>query len=265
MQARRRFGQHFLEAAWAHRVVAAIEPSADDVFVEIGPGRGALTMPLARAARRVVAVELDRDLVAWLGPRLPANVTLVAGDVLQTPLAALLPDDLDRGAARVVGNLPYNISTPILFRLLAWGSQGVFRDATVMLQREVADRIAASPGSKAYGVLTVAVQLDASVTPVLSLPPGAFRPAPDVWSSVVRLGFRPSPVTIHDRDVFDRVVKGVFLHRRKTLANALKSTAEGRDRDTAGLLRSVGIDPSRRAETLTLGEFAALASALSGP
>jgi 16S rRNA (adenine1518-N6/adenine1519-N6)-dimethyltransferase len=264
MKARKRFGQHFLEPAWSQRLVAALEPSADDVFVEIGPGRGALTLPLAHQVRRVVCVELDRDLVEWLGPRLPPNVTLVSGDVLQTPLADLLPPDVGAGPARVVGNLPYNISTPVLFRLIEWQrSAGIFRDATVMLQREVAERIAANPGSKAYGVLSIALQMEASVTPLLELPPGAFRPAPEVWSSVVRLAFHPPAVQVTDRDVFDRVVKGVFLHRRKTLANALKATAEGRDLDTSAFLASLGIDPARRPETLSLDEFAAVANRLA--
>ena len=264
MRARRRFGQHFLEPAWARRLVAALAPDPTDVFVEVGPGRGALTIPLAAAVRRVVAVELDRDLVTWLEPRLPSNATLVSGDVLQTPLTVLLPADVDPGAARMVGNLPYNISTPILFRLLEWRrTADAFRDATVMLQREVAERIAARPGTKAYGVLSVAIQMEASVTPLLALPPGAFRPAPDVSSSVVRLDFHPPAVAVDDRVAFDRVVKGVFMHRRKTLANALKAAADGRDLDTPAVLRSAGIDPGRRPETLTLGEFAALANRIT--
>ena len=263
MRPRKRFGQHFLEAAWAQRLVAAIEPSAGDHFLEIGPGRGALTLPLARAARSVVAVEVDRDLVGWLRPRLPGNATVVEGDVLETPLADLLPAGLPPGGARVVGNLPYYISTPILFRLLEiQRASAPFLDACLMLQREVADRIAARPGTKAYGVLTVAVQLESDVSQILALPPGAFRPAPAVSSAVVRLRFRPPAVAVGDRAAFDALVRAIFAKRRKTLANSLRPFASGLGLDTAGLLAATGIDPGRRPETLGLEELAALASRL---
>ncbi len=264
MKARKRFGQHFLEASWAERLVAALHLGPDDDVVEIGPGRGALTFPLARVVRRLVAVELDRDLVTWLSPRLPDNVTLVQGDVLDTPLAALLPADVPVSAVRVVGNLPYNISSPILFRLIdAHRDTGAFRDATVMLQREVAERLAARPGGKDYGVLSIAAQLAADVTPLMALPPGAFRPAPTVSSAVIRLTFRPPSVAIDDRVLFDGMVKSLFMQRRKTLGNAFKPFAFTRGADPAEVLRATGLDATRRPETLDLPELAQLCAALA--
>jgi 16S rRNA (adenine1518-N6/adenine1519-N6)-dimethyltransferase len=264
VKARKRFGQHFLEAAWAERLVAALRLDPQDDVLEIGPGRGALTFPLARAVRRLVAVELDRDLVEWLAPRMPPNGRLVSGDVLTTPLASLLPDDVAPASVRVVGNLPYNISSPILFRLIeAHRSTGAFRDATVMLQREVAERVAASPGGKDYGVLSIAVQLEADVRMVLALPPGAFRPVPAVSSAVVRLTFKPPAARVDDRAVFDAMVRALFTQRRKTVGNALKSAAHSRGTDAAAVLHAAGVDPGRRPETLDLAELAAMANLLA--
>jgi 16S rRNA (adenine1518-N6/adenine1519-N6)-dimethyltransferase len=264
MRARKRFGQHYLDATWAERLVAAMRLDPDDLIVEIGPGRGALTFPLARAVRRIMAIELDRDLVAWLLPRLPAHVRLVEGDVLDTPFDVLAPPGTPPGTARVVGNLPYNISTPILFRLLAMHlATGRLRDATVMLQREVADRLVAAPGSKTYGILSISLQLDADVSMLLTLPPGAFRPVPQVSSAVVRLSFRAPAVEVHDRGVFDAMVRSIFAQRRKTVGNALKSLATARGTDAASVLRLAGIDPARRPETLHLEELAALAGQLA--
>lgn len=264
MKPRKRFGQHFLEPAWVDRLVAAIAPGADESFLEIGPGRGALTLPLARRARHVVAVEIDRDLVAWLRPRLPDNATLVEGDALTLPASALLPADTAPAAVRVVGNLPYYISTPILFRLLALRrTAGAFQDACVMLQAEVAERVSAAPGSRAWGVLSVAIQLDADVSVLLWLPPGAFRPAPAVSSAVVRLRFRPPAVQLADRAVFDGMVRAMFAQRRKTSGNALKAFAGQRGADAAAVLRLAGVDPGRRPETLTLAELAGVAGRLA--
>ena len=171
MRARRRFGQHFLEPAWVDRVVQAIQPSAADAFLEIGPGHGALTLSLASRVREIVAVEIDRDLAPQLAARAPANVRVLEADFLRTPRESLFEG---AGVMRVAGNLPYNISTPILFRLLALAELGTrIVDATVMLQREVADRLAAHPGTKDWGVLSACQQLRATVHPVLALPPGA--------------------------------------------------------------------------------------------
>lgn len=194
MRARRRFGQHFLEPAWIDKVVEAIAPRTSDWFIEIGPGRGALTLALAPRVAALTAVEIDRELVAGLRPRLPPHARLVEGDFLQVPAAAWLPETPgDR--VRVAGNLPYYISSPILARLCALAREtGRLHDATLMLQLEVAERLAAPPGSKTCGVLSIQARLDAEASLLLELPPGAFRPRPEVRSAVVRLRFRPSPV-----------------------------------------------------------------------
>lgn len=257
MRARKRYGQHFLQPEWAAKLVAAIDPQPGDRFLEIGPGPGALTLRLAPRVEQLTAVEVDRDMVALLRPQVPANVTLVEGDVLEADLDALLAGD---GGTRVAGNLPYNISSPILFRLLdAHLRSGSVRDATLMLQREVADRLEAAPGTKDYGVLSIAVQLHADVRRLLSLPPGAFRPAPKVHSTVLRLSFRAPAVSLEDPAVFDSMVRSMFTQRRKTLSNALRPFAATRGADAAAALAAAGIDPTRRPETLQLEELARLA------
>ena len=175
MRARRRFGQHFLEDVWVRKVVAAIDPQPDDVLLEIGPGRGALTVPLAAHARAVVAIEVDRDLAAYLPTIAPPHVRVVQGDFLDIPLTSVLPAPSEASRIRVAGNLPYNISSPILFRLLeARAEDRRIADATLMLQKEVADRLVAPVGTRDYGVLTVLIGRRARVTHLLTLPPGAF-------------------------------------------------------------------------------------------
>jgi 16S rRNA (adenine1518-N6/adenine1519-N6)-dimethyltransferase len=260
-RARKRFGQHFLEPAWVARLIAALQASPEDTFLEIGPGRGALTKPLAPLVRRLVAVEIDRDLAAALPPLLPANVRIVEADFLEVDLAALLAEE--RQPVRVVGNLPYNVSSPILFKLLHAAAQGrVLRDAVLMLQKEVADRLVAKPGGADYGVLAIQVALLADVERLLTLPPGAFRPPPKVTSAVVRLRFRAPAAEIGDPDAFERIVRGVFLQRRKTLANALKPVAHTFGRDAAEVLAQSGLDPTRRPETLSVEDFARLTRAV---
>lgn len=257
--ARRRFGQHFLEPVWADKVVRAIAPGRDDVFLEIGPGRGILTLRLASRVSRLIAVEIDRDLVADLLPRLPANASVITGDVLGVDLAAALSSVGGSTPVRVAGNLPYNVSSPILFRLLQLQHQRALTDLTLMLQREVADRLVAQPGTAEYGVLSVLVQWRADVTRLLTLPPGAFRPPPGVTSAVVRAVFRPSPLPVIDGGVFERMVRGMFTQRRKTLGNALAAFAGERGIPPARALREAGIDPKRRPETLEIVEMARLA------
>jgi 16S rRNA (adenine1518-N6/adenine1519-N6)-dimethyltransferase len=265
VKARKRFGQHFLEPAWVAKLVAAIEPEPDDSFVEIGPGKGAITLPLLQRSGRVLAIEVDRDLVAALRSSERPGLTVVQADVLDTDLPSLVQQW--QGAplgpshqVRVVGNLPYNISSPILFMLLrvAAATAGL-RDASLMLQREVADRLRAAAGTKEYGVLTVLTAVHADVQPVLHLPPGAFRPAPKVSSSVIRLVFRPPRVTLTDEALFVRMVRTIFTQRRKTTTNALKPFAEGFDVSAAEALSVAGLDGRRRPETLQLVELAQLA------
>jgi 16S rRNA (adenine1518-N6/adenine1519-N6)-dimethyltransferase len=252
---RKRYGQHFLEPAWAEKLVKAIDPQPDDRFLEIGPGPGALTMRLAPRVAHLTAVEIDRDIVAALASQVPPNVEIVEGDFLEMDLGPLAKG----GRLRVAGNLPYNISSPIMFRLLDAQATMPLVDATLMLQREVAERIEAGPGSRDYGVLSIMVAMGAEVRRVLSLPPGAFRPPPKVHSAVVRLSFRPAPVETRDRQVFDGMVRSIFTQRRKTLLNALRPFAAMRGVDAATALRQAGIDSRRRPETLDLVELARLA------
>jgi 16S rRNA (adenine1518-N6/adenine1519-N6)-dimethyltransferase len=259
-RARKRYGQHFLEPAWADKLVAAIDPRPEDRFLEIGPGAGALTVRLAPAVAHLVAVEIDANLVAELRGRVPGNVTLVHGDFLEFDLV----DVAREGPLRVAGNLPYNISSPILFKLLRdHRNTGRLRDATLMLQREVAERIEAVPGTKDYGVLSILVGLDADVRHVLTLPPGAFRPAPKVQSAVVRLDFREPEITLDDRVLFEQMVRTIFTQRRKTLLNALRPLADSRRVDPRQALQSAAIDGSRRPETLDLPELARLANTIN--
>lgn len=265
-KARKRFGQHFLEAAWVNKLVAAVGATKDDAILEIGPGRAAITRPLSDLAGKMLAIEVDRDLAAELEASGLPNLTVVTGDFLSIDLLPILADWLGDppGPAhqfRVVGNLPYNISSPILFTLLDLAAKtGGVRDAMLMLQKEVADRLVAKVGTGDYGVLTILTALSADVTRILSLPPGAFRPQPKVHSAVVRLTFRPPTVEIADVDVFTRMVRTMFTQRRKTSGNALKPFGVERGIDAAKALADAGIDPMRRPETLQLAELAALAA-----
>jgi 16S rRNA (adenine1518-N6/adenine1519-N6)-dimethyltransferase len=235
------------------KVAGAIAPQPDETFLEIGPGLGALTRPLAAAAKEVFAVEIDRDLAGRIRESGLANVHVIEGDFLD--LQELPRVDT---ALRVAGNLPYNVASPILFKLADFHEAGVpLADVTVMLQREVADRLLAEPGIRDYGVLTVLIRHTADVQRLLNLPPGAFRPSPKVQSSVVRLRFHPPAPRVRSRPAFRALVQAAFTHRRKTLANALRSSLA-----SAGVideaLAATGIDGTRRPETLTIEEFAHL-------
>ena len=251
MRRMKRFGQHFLEPAWVEKVIRAIDPRSDQTFVEIGPGHGALTRPLAARARAVTAVEIDGDLVGELRRTMPLNVTIVEGDFLRFGIR-------DAGNHfRVAGNLPYNVASPMLFRLVELYRAGVrLTDATVMLQREVADRLLAKPGGRDYGVLSVLIRQSATIDRLLNLPAGAFRPAPRVLSSVVRLRFHPDEPAVRSRQLFSELVQAVFTRRRKTMANAVR--ALGNAPPLPGWL-----DGTRRPETLTVAEFARLADDFS--
>ncbi len=268
MRPRRRFAQHFLEQAWVAKLVDKVAPRPADAILEIGPGRGAVTLELATRVRRLVAIEVDRDLAAALGSRVPPHVTVVEGDVLRLDLVPILrgleaaarPD----GRVRIVGNLPYNISSPILFRIMELVRAGVtLHDATIMLQREVADRVAAGPGSGDWGPLGIAIQLRADVTRLLALPPGAFRPAPRVHSAVIQLRFVEPRVALTSEPAFNSLVRALFTQRRKTILNALRPFATSRQLDPAALLASAGLDPGRRPETFGIEELARLAQLLA--
>jgi 16S rRNA (adenine1518-N6/adenine1519-N6)-dimethyltransferase len=259
---RKRFGQHFLEPAWVDKVVRAIDPKPDETFVEIGPGRGALTRPLAARAKAVVAYEIDRDLAAELRDTAPPNVTVIEGDFLDR-----LTSDfrLQTSHLRVAGNLPYNVASPIMFKLAELFAAGLpFADATLMLQREVADRLVAKPGTREYGVLSVLLQHVADVQLILKLPAGAFRPPPKVLSALVRLRFHAPDPPVASPGMFADLVRSVFTRRRKTLSNALLAV-EKRGRESFServvSLEQAGLDGRRRPETLTVAEFARLADA----
>lgn len=250
---KKRFGQHFLrDAAIVQRIVRAIGPRPGDRIVEIGPGDGALTIPLLREMGRLTVIELDRDLL----PRL----AVLAGDdgVLEVINADILDVDLtalaDGSPLRVVGNLPYNISTPILFHCIA--HIDAIRDMHFMLQREVVERMAAEPGSRTYGRLSVMLQLVCEVDALLSVPASAFEPSPKVESAVVRLTPRPAADRpAHEEDeCIARIVRAAFGQRRKTLSNAL------RDVVSSEAMVSAGIDPGKRAEQLAPRDYVALAT-----
>ncbi|MCP5279378.1 MAG: 16S rRNA (adenine(1518)-N(6)/adenine(1519)-N(6))-dimethyltransferase RsmA [Thiobacillus sp.] len=251
-RAKKHLGQHFLvDQHYIARIVAAIRPEPDDLMVEIGPGPGALTRPLLDALRHLHVVEFDRDMVARLQAELPAErLAIHQTDALNFDFGALGND------LRVVGNLPYNISSPLLFHLADYAA-GI-RDMTFMLQKEVVDRMAAAPDTPDYGRLSVMLQARFAVTRLFIVPPGAFQPPPKVDSAIVRLVPLPAeavPCTNHK--VFADVVARAFGQRRKTLRNTLKGVAD----DTA--FAAVGIDPARRGETLSVAEFAALANHLT--
>ena len=267
---KKRFGQHFLrDARVIERIVAAFAPQPTDHVVEIGPGEGVLTQALAGRVAHLDLVELDRDLAAQLAHTYAGAPAIAVhqADALKFDFRALAPHrdvpvsretggrerPVPGQALRLIGNLPYNISTPLLFHALE--QVECVRDMLFMLQKEVVDRLAAPPGGKDYGRLSVMVQYRCRVEKLFTVPPGAFNPPPKVDSAVVRLTPHATPpVGVRDPAVFARVVQAAFSQRRKTLRNSLKGLV------SAEAMTALGIDPVRRAETLGLQEFAALAN-----
>lgn len=251
----RPFGQHFLRHEPAHDLVDLIDPRPDDIFLEIGPGALAITSLLAARCKAVVAVEVDRRLIDELKGRVPGNVTLVPGDALDIDYRALIP----RGS-RLAGNLPYAISSPLLRRFLDHHDH--FTDAHLMLQKEVAERIASPPGSKAYGILSVFYGLWADVSIVQRLKPRDFSPPPKVDSAVIRCRFLPAPrYPVQDMKSLETLVRLSFTQRRRTIENNLRL----RYPDLKHYFKLAGISEVRRAETLTVAEFARLAEVLPAP
>jgi 16S rRNA (adenine1518-N6/adenine1519-N6)-dimethyltransferase len=259
---RKRFGQNFLhDPGTIARILAAIGPKPRDRLVEIGPGRGAITHGLLAAAGRLDVVELDRDLIPLLAKRFPpeTGLTIHNADALAFDLCALLSagNSPERPAAerlRLVGNLPYNISTPLLFRFL--GQTDCIQDMHLMLQKEVVERIAADPGGHDYGRLSVGIQAYCQVSALFTIGPGAFTPAPKVESAFLRLTpYRPPPHPVADRATLTRLVAQAFSQRRKTLRNTLKGTLP------PGLLEAQGIDPGQRAEEIPVEAYIRLANA----
>jgi 16S rRNA (adenine1518-N6/adenine1519-N6)-dimethyltransferase len=252
--ARKRFGQHFLhDRGVLDRIVQEMAPQPDQALVEIGPGRGALTERLLGRSRTLDAVEIDRDLVALLRERLghTAGFELHQCDALEFDFAALAARRAQR--LRVIGNLPYNISTPLLFHVAA--AHEHIDDLHVMLQKEVIDRIAAAPGSGEYGRLTVMLAPWIEAKHLFDVGPGAFTPPPRVWSAVARLRVRREPAFAVPK-AFAQTVSAAFSQRRKTLRNALRPLMD------AETIIAAGIDPGARPETLSPAQFAALAAQL---
>lgn len=251
--ARKRFGQHFLQdQRYIERIIAAFAPVPTDRIVEIGPGLGVLTRALLQHAHGLDAIELDRDLVAQLQRDMVplGGLTLHNADALDFDFCRLAPGPQ---TLRIIGNLPYNISTPILFHL--FDQLDCIHDMLFMLQKEVVDRMCAQPGGRDYGRLSVMLQWRCRVESLFHVPPGAFSPPPKVDSAIVRLTPHPHPVMeVRDSVYFSALVKAAFAQRRKTLRNTLKNMV------SAEVMQTLGIDPGRRAETLSLAEFAALAN-----
>ncbi|MFT5445967.1 MAG: 16S rRNA (adenine1518-N6/adenine1519-N6)-dimethyltransferase [Gammaproteobacteria bacterium] len=251
-QPRKRFGQHFLhDDSVIEQIVAAINVQANDRVVEIGPGKGALTRALLKVTDTLHAIELDRDLVAYLAVEFdPTRLVVHQGDALTFDIATLAAPDM---RLRVVGNLPYNISTPLMFHLLK--RQNLLTDMHFMLQLEVVNRLAAAPDEPDYGRLSVMTQLHCEVQPLLRVRPGSFTPPPKVESAVVRLRPRAHmPLPAEHLPVFSQLVAAAFSQRRKTLRNALKNLMP------AAQIEAAGIDPGRRPGTVSVPEFVTLSS-----
>jgi 16S rRNA (adenine1518-N6/adenine1519-N6)-dimethyltransferase len=260
----RALGQHFLrDPGVARRIVELIAPTPRDLVLEIGPGQGALTGPLVASGARVLAVEIDAALAARLRERYAGTdrVEILDADARTfdyARLPALRPDPT--GRVLVAGNLPYSVGKPILMALVEAGP--AVDEMALMLQREVAERIAAPPGTRVYGSLSVLTQVACEVRVAFGVPPGAFVPPPRVDSSVIHLRVRAAPpVAIADAQRFRAVVRAAFAQRRKSLANALAAGLGLATERARALVAGAGIDPGRRAETLSLAEFARLAAA----
>ena len=248
----RPFGQHFLKHEPAHDLVDLIDPRPDETFLEIGPGALAITGLLARRCKSVVAVEIDRRLVEQIRSQAPGNVTIIQGDALEVDYRALVPK-----GSRLAGNLPYAISSPLLRRFL--DHRDHFKDAHLMLQKEVAERVASPPGSKAYGILSVFYALWADVSIVQRLKPYDFSPPPKVDSAVIRCRFLGEPrYPVNSLPALETLVRLSFTQRRRTIENNLRL----RYPDLKHYFKSVGISEVRRAETLTVAEFSRLAEVL---
>jgi 16S rRNA (adenine1518-N6/adenine1519-N6)-dimethyltransferase len=262
----RALGQHFLrDRSVADRIVDLVAPTARDLVVEIGPGRGALTEALAARAGRLLALEIDAPLAAALRERFAGSphVEIRPADARQfdyAGLRALVPDPA--GRVLVVGNLPYSVGKPILAALVE--AAAAIDEMALMLQKEVAERVAAAPGGKTYGALSVLTQVRVAARLAFTVPPGAFSPPPQVDSAVLHLRPHPAPpVPVADPARFAAVVRAAFGQRRKSLANALAAGLGLSAERARHLAQAAGIDPGRRAETLSLGEYARLAAVFS--
>ncbi len=253
---RKRFGQNFLhDPGIIQRIVDTINPQVGDNLVEIGPGQGAITLPLLAVLKHLQVVELDRDLIEPLAKQCNSvgDVIIHITDALKFDFSTIASQDQP---LRIVGNLPYNISTPILFHLLDQST--LIKDMHFMLQKEVVERMAAGPGSKTYGRLSVMLQARCRVEMLFTIGPGAFTPSPKIDSAFVRLiPHQSPPCRIDDWTVFGQLVNQAFSQRRKTLRNSLRKLLDVEE------IEAVGVDPGNRAEQLSLVEFANLANRLA--
>ena len=251
-RARKRFGQNFLhDEHWIERIARTIDAKPGETVVEIGPGQAALTRKMIADAGHATAIEIDRDLAAWLKETFPETLTLIEADALKLDWNEVHPGK----ALRIVGNLPYNISSPLLFHLMTVADRVI--DQHFMLQKEVVDRMVATPGSKVYGRLSVMLQYRYRMQKMFDVPPGAFTPAPKVTSSIVRMiPKKPEEILPVDWERFSEIVAAAFNQRRKTLRNALSKLM------TEEAIRQTGIDPALRAEALCVEDFVKLACAL---
>ena len=263
----KKFGQNFLiDPHVLDKIIAAAEITKDDFVLEIGPGIGTLTQYLAEAAREVVAVEIDSTLIPILEDTLSAydNVSVINEDVLKVDLRKLAEERNGGKPNKVVANLPYYITTPIIMSLFE--SHVPLKSLTVMVQKEVALRMQAGPGTKDYGALSLAVQYYASPYLAANVPPNCFMPRPNVGSAVIRLTrFEETPVQVKDEKLLFRLIRASFNQRRKTLQNGLVNSQEldFTKEQVAAAIATLGVSPSVRGEALTLEQFAALANALS--
>ena len=253
---RKRFGQNFLrDPRYISRIIDVVAPGPGDRLIEIGPGDGALTLPLAAAAGRLDCIELDRDLARQLDLRFTGqdHVRIHCHNILKFDLGELA----DKGnRLRIVGNLPYNISTPVIFHLLKMSR--IITDMTFMLQKEVVERMTAAPGSRDYGRLSVMLQYYCAAEQMFLVPPEAFRPRPKVISAIVRLKpQRPPPIKAADENCFETVVRTAFGQRRKTLRNSLKPLLEG------GIADVLPVDLGARPEQLSLADYVGISDAIS--
>ena len=262
LKPRKGWGQHFLiDRNILNKVIRTAQIEKGDVVLEVGPGLGEMTLALARQAKQVISIEIDPKLVELLKKKLVdfPNINVVEGDVLTLDFKKFFTQLSQR--IKVVANLPYQISTPLLFHFIE--AKEIFSTLTLMLQREVAERMVASSGSKAYGPLSIFVQLFSELSICFLVKPSAFFPPPKVESAVIHMTWREKPlVKLEEEKWFRKVVRGCFGYRRKTLINALKHSGLSLPRDVEARMEKIEIDPHRRPETLTIQEFASLAEVL---
>ncbi len=258
---KKRFGQNFLiDRNIVHKIVDFLDLNSNDSVLEIGPGVGTLTQEIAKRCKKVAAVEIDHDLIKLLEHTLDgcSNVEIVNGDILKTDLNSLIDKSFDCDMIKVVGNLPYYITSPIIAHIFEIKKRVI--SAILMVQKEVAERLIASPGSKDYGSMSVFVQYHSNVEIIANVSKNVFMPAPEVSSSIVKLApYQVQPCLVDDEELFFKIVHSAFYKRRKTLLNGLyNSSLNISKNEVLSVLEAAGIDPERRAETISINEFSSI-------